>query len=122
MGEPATGECTPGEARLPKDLIIGPEHLVASFRMLSVRLKTRRAVIERWTTARHRLKRIGIVRPRYHQVLRFNGKSIREPRPTRSTFALSPSRPFAVSSFTRRDVHSISHIGADIPVMAFDVL
>jgi hypothetical protein len=37
-------------------------------------------------------------------------------------FAHSPSRPFVLSLLTRRDVHSISHIGADIPVMAFDVL
>jgi hypothetical protein len=104
MGETATGECTSGGARLLKDLIIGPEHLVASCRMLSVRLKARRAVVERWITARHRLKRIGIVRPRYHQVLRFNGKSIREPRPTRGTFAFSPIRRFVIHS-ARRTQH-----------------
>jgi hypothetical protein len=87
-------------ARLPKDLIIGPEHLLASCRMLSVRMKMRRAVVERWITARHVTKRIGIVRPRYHQVLRFDGKTIREPRPTRGTLAHSPFRHSLGATYT----------------------
>jgi hypothetical protein len=85
-------------ARLPKDLIIGPEHLLASCRMLSVHLKMRRAVVERCITARHVTKRI--VRPRYHQVLRFDGKTIREPRPTRGTLAHSPFRHSLGATYT----------------------
>ena len=102
------GVCRPGlvppgqECRLP-----------AFERTLQIRLKTRRAVVECWITARHWLKHIGILRPRYRQVLRFHDKAIREPRPT--------TGPFAVSSFTRCDVDSISHIGADISIVAFDV-
>jgi hypothetical protein len=58
------GQHISGGARLPKDLMIGPEHLVASCRMFSVRLKTRRAVVNRWITARRVLRSIGVVWPR----------------------------------------------------------
>ena len=56
-----TNETKFGRARLPNDLVIGPKHLMASCRMLSISRKTRRAVVERCFTARRAFRHIGIV-------------------------------------------------------------
>jgi hypothetical protein len=56
-----TNETKFGRARLPNDLVIGPKHLMASCRMLSISRKTRRAVVERCITARRAFRHIGIV-------------------------------------------------------------
>jgi hypothetical protein len=40
-----TNETKFGRARLLNDLVIGPKHLMGSCRMLSIRRKTRRAVV-----------------------------------------------------------------------------
>ena len=88
-GEVANGQTAngrqgekPGEARLPNDLMIEPEGLVVSCRMVPIGLNTRRAVVKRGFTAR-RAFRISAPYGQDHRLLRFNGKIVREPRRTK---------------------------------------
>jgi hypothetical protein len=66
-----------GEA--PERLMIEPERLVASCLTVSIRLKTCRAVVNRWITAS---VLSGVFGARQnHQLLSFDGTVFQEPRP-----------------------------------------
>ena len=59
--------------------------------MVSICLKVRRAVAERWITSR-RVLGVAVSSEQAHHQLRFNDRAVREPRPTNGREGAHPYR------------------------------